>query len=111
MSDEHGKRLHNFRVGKTWFSIWENTNPASGNKYTSTTVAHHYRDETKGEWVPVNNYSDAELADLELGVREARRKLRLVEYPAQAEEKETSDHREKIKTRRAKSKTASPAQA
>jgi len=75
MSNE-SKRIHSFQVGKTWFNVWENSNSEKGTSFTQTNIVHSYKDAT-GDWKPTNNFSHDELADLELGVREARRMLKI----------------------------------
>ena len=89
MSKEKGECIHNFRVGRTWFSIFRNTNQESGRSYHITTINHAYRD-GDGNWKPSKNFTDGELADLETGISEARRRLRVVDATPEIE-KETHE--------------------
>ena len=106
MSIEKGERIHSFRVGKTWFNIWRNQNSETGQAYTTTNVTHSYQDKDSGTWKPSRNFSDVELADLETGAAEARRRLRIHDAELEKKEPEQELFQKKVAKKRA---TKSPA--
>lgn len=108
MSDNNGKQIHSFRVGKTWFNIWENYNPETEKTYTTTIVNHSYRDKDSGEWKPTRSFSESELADLEMGAAEARRRLRINEVGREKDEPGEGHFQKKVARKRA-TKNSAPA--